>query len=140
MLSNWKLMSALNNVGVYKVLGLRAAFMPCKLAPHLGAIIVDGEPEEAALCAGRAFQRVWLRATAFGMALQPLAASVVLPYQDSPFGVSVDAKRELSAGWHRIFGKLPLMVFRLGYARAPTLVAGRPSIESAMVESSGSSR
>jgi len=76
---------------------------------------------------GRALQRIWLRATLLGIALQPMAASVVLPLQTSAdMGMSESARSELRAGWAVLCpGRVPLMLFRLGYAAAPTMVASR---------------
>jgi hypothetical protein len=70
LLRHWPLMRVANALGAHHLLGLRAAYLPCALAPHLG-LMLAGAPSEplAAVQAGRSFQRLWLAAAAAG--LQP---------------------------------------------------------------------
>ena len=125
-LRHWKMMERLNRLGAHGLLGLRAAYLPCRLSPHLGLITTDSDPEGGAIAAGRAFQRVWLTATLLGLALQPMAASVVLPLHETMGEASTDTKTLLVAGWKSIAPEsTPLMLFRLGRAKPPTVTAGR---------------
>lgn len=135
MLRNWPLMRILNVVGAHHVVGFRAGYLPCKLAPHLGVIVIHGDIEANAVRAGRAFQRMWLRATALGASLQPMAASVILPFQDSHKDEATETLRNrLVGGWQEILGEVtPIMFFRLGYAPSPKIKSGRPVVERCLI-------
>lgn len=132
LIRHWKVMRALNLFGVHHLLGIRAAYLPCLLAPHLGLLASTLETEEAAVAVGRAFERVWLRATLLGLALQPMAASVALPLQESGHGwVAEEVKVRLKDGWARILGSeiRPFMLFRVGKAEPPSIVAQRKPVQ-----------
>ena len=131
MLRHWPLMRILNVVGAHYLVGFRAGYLPCKLAPHLGVIVIRGDIEANAVRAGRAFQRMWLRATALGASLQPMAASVILPFYDSHKGDTTEKLRNrLIGGWQEILGGVtPVMFFRQGYAPSPKIKSGRPLVE-----------
>jgi nitroreductase len=129
-LRHWPLMRALDGFGAHHALGLRAGYLPCALAPHIGLILAKAQREDLGnLKAGRALQRVWLAAAAEGLALQPMAAATALSVQNSGTGwVSAAVKLRLQ----QLLGSLcegqeaqPYMLFRLGRADAPTAVTGR---------------
>jgi nitroreductase len=129
-LRRWPLMSALTRIGMHRTLGLRAADLPCRLAPHLGLIMCDAAREPMrALGAGRALQRVWLAATRHGLAFQPMAAATVLARQRAGGGWVAPPVREelLSLLQHVTAGRsdAAFMFFRLGHAKPPTVVTGR---------------
>ncbi len=128
-LRHWSLMRLLNFVGGHHFMGIRAGDMPCRFAPHLAVIVTDWAVEQGAVAVGRAFERLWLRAQASGLALQPLAASALfaLPgYGDVPSAL----RHQLQRGWSDIVGDArPLMVFRLGMATAPEIGSGRRPLE-----------
>jgi nitroreductase len=133
-LRRWPLMHALSRVGMHHTLGLRAADLPCRLAPHLGLIVCDAPRETMrALGAGRALQRVWLAATAHGLAFQPMAAATVLARQ-RPGGdwVSAPVRDELLELLQHVTagrGDAAYMFFRLGRAKAPSVVTERLSLD-----------
>jgi hypothetical protein len=134
-LRHWPLMRALNILGLHRVMGMRAAYFPCVQAPALALVCTNLPLEQGAVAVGRAFERAWLCATLEGLALQPMAASVVLPLQnDADQGISSAARTQLAAGWDEICrGDTPLMVFRLGRmdaTAAPTLKTGRKPLSS----------
>lgn len=129
-LRHWPLMRALDGLGAHHALGLRAGYLPCALAPHIGLILAKGQREDLGnLKAGRAFQRVWLAAAAEELALQPMAAATALSVQIPGGGwVSAAVKVRLQ----QLLGALcegqeaqPYMLFRLGRAEAPTAVTRR---------------
>lgn len=130
-LRHWSAMRAMNLVGAHVALGLRAGYLPCALAPHIGLIVTDGADGPLAdLRAGRAFQRVWLAAAGENLALQPMAAATALARQAPGHGwVSERVKARLQA-WlaelcqHRA-GRQPHLLFRVGRAEPPSVVAGR---------------
>jgi len=122
-LRHWPLMRCLTWLGVHRFIGLRAGWLPCWQAPALGLIATAKSPENGAVEAGAAFERLWLRATRLDLALQPLAASAVLPHQTSAvLGASDSLRMSLTAGWEEIApGLCPVMLFRIGRAPQPTV-------------------
>jgi hypothetical protein len=121
----------LNTLGMHALLGLRAGYLPCRLSPHLGVITTTLDLEQGAAAGGRAFERLWLRITALGLALQPMAASTVLCFQEpSATGVSDKVRTTLRLGWSKIVGEAtPLMLFRLGRAEKPAVLSLRKPLE-----------
>ena len=125
MLRHWNVMRRLKTMGVHRLLGVRAGYLPCRLSHHLCGITVVGEPELGAPAAGRALQRFWLEATRLGLALQPLAAATVLAW-----GPEAALATTLRGQWGRIApGLTPLLLLRLGRAPAPSVVTSRPPAE-----------
>ena len=126
MLRHWSFQRAANLLGVHRFIGLRAADLPCRLAPHLCAITAEGDLEPAAVAAGRLLERVWLRATVQGLSVQVFAAAPLYALEgctaiDPAFGA------RLAAGWQAISpGRRPFLVLRMGRAAPPTVRAGRP--------------
>jgi hypothetical protein len=128
-LRHWPLLRLLNLLGAHHLLGFRAGYLPCRLAPHVGALTTSLDSRSGAVAAGAAFERVWLRATALGLSLQPLAASAALRMPNYP-GVSARTRERLLEGWQRIAPeRTPLMVFRIGRARPPSVRTGRRPLE-----------
>lgn len=130
LLRHWQAMRAATFLGLHHALGLRAGYLPCALAPHLGLILTEGSDETLAnLQAGSAFQRVWLAATAEGLALQPMAAVTALLRQapgDGWVDASVqDRLARLVQPFCRDAGERPYLFFRLGQASAPSVTATR---------------
>ena len=130
LLRHWKVMRAANCLGMHLALGMRAGYLPCALAPHIGLILSGGEGTDFGnFQAGRAFQRVWLAAASEGLALQPMAATTALVRQKPGDGwVSADAKAKLQ----RLLAALcsgqrsvPYLLFRLGRSDAPSVVTER---------------
>ncbi len=115
--------------GAHHLLGWRAGYLPAVSAPLLGLIWASGPPDEAAIAAGRAFQRVWLAATVEGLALQPMAATTALARQTAGDGwVRPEPQSRLRAALQTLQAGRPdeaYMLFRIGRAAAPSAVAGR---------------
>lgn len=130
-LRRWELMKPLTWVGVHRLLGLRAAWLPCWQAPALGVLTTAKPAEQGAIEVGAAFERLWLQATRLDLALQAMAGSVVLPLQTGvEEGVSHAARTALAEGWQAIApGVTPLMLFRIGRAKRPTATSGRLPVE-----------
>lgn len=128
---HWALMRRLSWVGAHRLLGLRAGWLPCWQAPALAVLTTPLPTEQGALAVGAAFERLWLRASLLDLALQPMAASVVLPLQSSADGGASDKLRSaLATGWQSITqGHTPLMVFRLGRAARPAITTSRLPLE-----------
>ena len=132
-LRHWPLMRAAGALGAPAMLGLRAAWLPCRLAPHLGVVLSEGPAGRLELDAGRALERAWLAATALDLAFQPMAAPTALERQQPGDGwVSPGLRDRLGAGLERIAagtGSRPCMFFRLGRAAAPSVATQRQPLE-----------
>jgi hypothetical protein len=126
-LRHWSLMRPLTWIGAHRLLGLRAGWLPCWQAPTLGLLATPLPAEQGAIAVGAAFERLWLRANILNLALQPMAASVVLPLQvSSDRGASHKLRCALSAGWQAITpAHTPMMVFRMGRAAKPAITSRR---------------
>jgi hypothetical protein len=133
-LRDWRAMRAMNCVGAHFALGLRAGYLPCALAPHIGLIMTDAAGDGLEdLRAGRAFQRLWLAAADEDLALQPMAAATALVRQTPGQGwVSPATKARLEESLaelcERVDGRQAHMLFRVGRADRPSAVAGRRSL------------
>lgn len=131
LLRHWGLMRMLTRLGVHRVLGLRAGWLPAWQAPALAVLVSTLPVEEGAIAVGAAMERLWLQASLLDLALQPLAASAVL-MQPSAYaqGASDALRASLAAGWQSIApGTTPLMVVRMGRAAMPSLRSGRRPVE-----------
>ncbi len=131
LLRHWPVMRAVNLLGAHYMLGWRACDLPCRLAPHLGLLTVKNPDDPSVLDAGRAFQRVWLAATRQGRVLQPMPAAALFALGGAgDEGVPPNLQRSLADGWQSILGEgLPLMLFRIGFAKHLAVAAGRPEID-----------
>lgn len=131
-LAHWPLMRLLNGLGAYRALGWRAADLPCRLAPHLGVITVSGAEDVSVFAAGRAFQRVWLAATEWGLALQPMPASALYALDGArEEGIPSAVQQRLEKGWAKLVpGRRPIMLFRMGRAAPLSVMAGRKARDS----------
>jgi hypothetical protein len=123
-LRHWPVMRALNFVGASHAMGFRAADLPCRLAPHLGVLVTDASPEVGAVRVGRALERVWLKAESDGLAFQPFAAAALLALSEYR-EVSTRTREALAQGWRGLVSGTPLMIFRMGRARPPSVRTGR---------------
>lgn len=134
-LRHWALMRPLTWVGAHRLIGLRAGWLPCWQAPALGLLATSLPTEQGAVAVGAALERLWLRATLLDLAMQPMAASAVLPLQSAADrGASDELRSALAAGWHTIApGVTPLMVFRMGRAARPTVTSGRRPLEDYLI-------
>jgi nitroreductase len=133
MLRDWRFMKAAHLIGAHWGLGFRAGYLPCALSPHIGMLTThDGDPRVESVIAGRAFQRLWLAATAEGVALQPYAAPAVLASQQPGRGwVSTATKAKLEQALADLtLGQSgrPHMFFRIGRANAPSGVTRRKTL------------
>jgi nitroreductase len=128
---SWPVMRALAACGAHHLMGLRAGYLPCALAPHLAMLVIDNHSDTAFLQAGRALQRVWLAATAESLAFQPMAAAVALSHQHAGGSwVSAQTQQRLRVLLKTLAdGRQPAMLFRVGRADEPTMVSGRPPLD-----------
>lgn len=131
MMRHWPVMRSLNLIGAYKQLAWRAGDLPCRFSPHLAVISAPSLSDPDQLNAGRAFQRAWLAVTQHRLAMQPMPASVLYAQTAAiNQGIPSHLQARLRTGWNELQpGKTPLMVFRMGRAKPPSLVSGRQPLE-----------
>jgi hypothetical protein len=128
MLSRWPVQRALNAIGMARILGFRAAWLPIASAPHV-VLLTAPEGRVDWIEAGRGMQRAWLCATSHGIALQPFAAPIAFSIQQPPdewlpTSLVLAMRRYLA---RLAPGREGAMLMRLGYARSPGVRAGRRS-------------
>lgn len=130
-LAHWPRMRMLNRLGAYRMLGWRAADLPCRLAPHLGVITTPTADDVSVFAAGRAFQRVWLAATARDLALQPMPAAALYALEGARSeGIPGAVQQRLEQGWIKLVpGRRPVLLFRMGRATPLPVTAGRKARE-----------
>jgi hypothetical protein len=128
LMKSWAVMRLLNLFRTYWLVGWRAAYFPVRLSPNVGLIVGHGEIRTAAASAGRGLERIWLRASNMGLAMQPMAAGPL--YALPQFGgVAEDVREDLRSAWGQLVANgTPLMLFRLGHAAAPSARTGRPPL------------
>jgi hypothetical protein len=125
-LARWRVMNVLRRVGFHHALGFRAAYLPCRLAPHCAVLATTLPIERGAPAVGMALERIWLRAASSGLALQPFAAPALLAlpgYVDVPS----TTRDRLRDAWRGLLADTPVAVFRMGIAKAPEGRSGRPT-------------
>ncbi|MBV6390730.1 MAG: hypothetical protein JNIBNLAF_02467 [Nitrosomonas europaea] len=130
LLRHWPIARLANTFGTHHILGFRSSYLPCWLAPHLGALSVKNIDTQSILQAGRAFQRLWLALTRQGRVLQPMPASAIyaLP-QAINEGIPAPLQQKLSVGWKTIFSEnTPVILFRTGNAGHLPITTSRPEI------------
>ncbi len=140
LLSSWSNLAEVKKIGEGAGLG-RATEKAVASASAIGIVTVRSLAREDRIAAGRSFQRVWLKATELGLALQPLAplAFFFLRAAQEP-GSFADDELETLQGLRARFdstfelspGETPLMIFRLAHAGAPTARSLRRTTESAL--------
>jgi len=131
MLRHWAVMRPLTWMGMHRLVGLRAGWLPAWQAPALGVLVSSLPIEQGAVAVGAALERLWLRATLLDLAMQPLAASAVLIQSSAAMPGASDALRSnLTTGWQTIApATTPLMVFRMGHAAPPSVCSRRREVE-----------
>jgi molybdopterin/thiamine biosynthesis adenylyltransferase/nitroreductase len=108
----------------------------------LGLVTVGGIAPAAALRGGRAVERVWLTATALGLAVEPVTELVHMFEMLDGSAATVFSAREreelrsLRSRFDAVFaaaeGNTRLMLFRLGMAGAPTARSPRLPLEAVL--------
>jgi len=127
-LESWPIMRALTRAGVHHALGLRAADLPCRLAPHLVILSIQAQTDSASFAAGRSLERVWLDLTQFGFAVQPMAAAALyaMPTSTSD-GIPQNLQRNLADAWIRLLPESqPLIALRIGHSMEMPVRTSRP--------------
>jgi nitroreductase len=97
----------LSKVNLGRAIGKRNAATLAS-APLIGMIRTDSDDRASQIRAGQALERLWLHATAMGIALQPMSQALEIPSLRAELGQVIPQN-----GW------TPQQVFRLGYALKP---------------------
>ncbi len=131
LLRHWPIMRVAKLLGVHYLLGLRACYLPCRLAPNLGLLAVRTLDDQSVFNTGRTFQRLWLTITTQGRVLQPMPASALYALEDAAAeNIPVTLQRKLAEGWNTPpSSNIPLILFRVGAADTVPIVTKRPQIE-----------
>jgi len=126
-LRHWGVARCFSAVGMHRVIGFRAADLPCRLAPHLCAIAAEGDLLSGAVQAGRLLQRFWLRATTLQLSCHVFAASPVYALEGST-AIDPEMRSALASGWGTLCppNYHPFVIVRMGRADAPSVRSGRP--------------
>ncbi len=144
LLRSWSLTRGLNRVGLHYLMAARGAWLPMVTAPHIFALIHDGEADY--FSSGRALQRFWLKAAQHQLSVQPLGALPLFLarlHQASGEGFSSRQREILRQLDQRLAGICPsysgsgqqlVMLFRVGYASGAVPRAWRRPVESFLLE------
>jgi len=120
LLRHWPVMRIAKLVGAHYLLGGRACYLPCILAPNLAVLSVKDYDTPSLIFAGRAWQRIWLGITRLGRVLQPFPASALYAMEGAEAeGIPKELRRSLAEAWTHLLpsDELPTGVFRIGFAR-----------------------
>ncbi len=141
LLGLWPFARAFAALGMTRLLPLRT-HLCYRRSAAIGLLAVDGHRPEDFVRGGEALQRVWLTATAHEVAFQPITGITFLWLR-----VRLRGGEGLSAGHQRLIAEAaraleavlplfahatPVMLFRLGYAGAPSGRAPRRPVEAVL--------
>jgi hypothetical protein len=138
LISSWSMMKVVQGIGAGRGLE-KPTRKAMAAASALGLVTVEGTTKESYFAGGRALQRVWLAATACGLAVQPMAALIYLfarLERGGGVGLCDSEKKELFLLRQRYLEVLPvladhaeIMLFRVAHAGAPTARALRRHVD-----------
>lgn len=127
---------------LWKALGIGSVQHTGKTVKNSAAIAILTSPEKhhahTYVRGGRIFQKIWLVLTSKNISLHPLfgTLSLILNYRLNRGGLSQKhekIQKEIVDFFHQNFpdikNETPIALFRLGYAKNPSAVAGRKKIE-----------
>lgn len=146
ILRSWKLVKALNRVGLSRLLALPGVRVT-SASGAIGLVSVRSAKVGEFLNAGRAFERLWLKATELGLSLHPLGSlPIFVAAEHQEFCANVPGEREsavsesaptesrLADQLSRITGQelgYPCIAFRIGTTVRPKVSSRRRTIGSA---------
>jgi len=124
-LRHWQVQRLANFLGAHKLMGTRAAYLPCRFAPNLCAVVATGDLASAAVGSGRLMQRLWLAVTRAGLSAQVFAASPLFALEGATH-VAPALQQSLAEGWNEICAReRAFLVIRMGNAEGPSQRSGR---------------
>lgn len=127
VVKSWRLLRLFNYLGFASGTAAFSRQQVCRSAA-VGILWADRESISSYLKAGELFQEIWLTLTKHGAALHPLAALPIfidLAKDSESILREADRSRLLLANkavegvFPAVKGKIPLMLFRMGYAKDP---------------------
>lgn len=138
LMASWPVMAHLRRIGAGQGLG-RTARNEAAAAGAFGLLTVPGVDRRSWFRGGRSLERMWLAATARGLAVHPHSA---LPYlfvrlsRGGGEGLADDERSQLTTlrgRWLRLFPGVEddaeIVLFRVGYAEPPTARSVRRPVE-----------
>ena len=139
ILGNWKVMKILLTFRFQNLVSITNAKLYAS-APLLGAIFVQNNQPQAYIKAGMQFQKIWLRCTKYGLSVQPIVGiNYLYKYVSAEQTQKIISEHnvqlltKIATDFEKVFhtNKIPVMLFRIGYAQKPTAVSHRkpPCIE-----------
>lgn len=138
LFKNWKVLRLFNLMGVPRFVARENAKI-YKSCGAIGAIVINESSQENFITAGRLLQRVWLRATNLGLALQPLTGILFLFLAISSGGkhglsqrhveLVKDSYGEIKSAFNVEEGVIAF-VFRIGHAQGPSARSSRLPLNS----------
>jgi len=130
LISNWSAMKWLNYVGAAAMVAARSVTLPIRLSPALVAITTSQTNRVGIMTAGRQLERVWLAATAEGLAVHPYAAPGVLTLAKPELGSELDAElSQVQMALKQHFSEQNVVMFlRLGYKNGKPARSARRNV------------
>ncbi|MEK7086169.1 MAG: hypothetical protein AAB951_00095, partial [Patescibacteria group bacterium] len=136
VLRHWTAVRLLNFIGLSRFIPIQSA-QSYRASSAFGAIVLANDTDSDFISAGRAFERVWLTATALGMSVQPVTAIPYLAQRVSAGEASVfsqthqemirRANSALSEAFGLQGGEHIAMLFRIGYGDTPSATSTKMS-------------
>lgn len=128
-LKDWKVMNAMNKVGLARNVAAQMATVYRDSAAY-GGIFTPDRRSESYVAAGEVMQRAWLEATARGLSVQPVTGLMFLAYRAEEkllapvperFGQKIlDAYATARSAFRPEAGEHLVFLLRFGYSSAPT--------------------
>lgn len=139
----WKVMSALNMVGMSRMVAQHSA-MGIRKSGGVGFISLDTVNAKSLLTAGRALERIWLTFTHYGIRFQPAAAPALFRLRwllEGQEAFSEPHQRLLEEVWPLadecfpgFYGVNPVLFFRVGFGKGIKYGTYRRPLESFLVK------
>jgi len=127
--SFWPLISRLNKIGLAKFIAKQDASLYRSGAAMVGIVMEKAEKEDF-VCAGMIAQRLWLKATKLGLAMQPVTAMLFAGRRVRAGEGNFFSEKHLKiidknfSELENLFGvgkkEVLAMMFRIGYAKPPS--------------------
>lgn len=124
----WSLMELFNKAGLSEAIGKGNAKVYAT-SSAMGAVVVEGDTPKDFIAAGRAMQRVWLKATKMSLSVQPLTGVLFFMHRISAGHTEEFNQRHtnlIKDAYEKIYetfavtDKVIAMMFRIGYGGEPT--------------------
>lgn len=117
--------------GIDAIIGFFAGALPIYCSGEILVLTTGGDSSLELIQLGQTMERIWLAATAAGVAVQPQIAACLFA-SEKVEGCSTATRAELNRLWKGLLPKeeLPMMMLRMGYAAAPKWKSPRPSVDS----------